>query len=370
MSFMIRPVIERYNDCAAFAEALKITKGDLLITNRYLYEPFFAPLGLKCGVVFQEEFGAGEPTDVMIDEMHEAIKDMSFDRIIAAGGGTVMDISKLFALQDMYPVADLCDGSIAPVKAHELILLPTTCGTGSEVTCLAAINLTRRGTKIGFGVPQMFADRAVLIPELLRTLPMKFFATSSIDAFIHSIESYVSPQATPDSKLFSMTAMKMILKGYMTIRDKGEEARFALSEDFLTAATYGGIAFGNAGTGAVHAMSYPFGGTYHVPHGESNRVIFPGVFDRYMLKDPNGRIRGMNEELAKILGCEADELYRELRVLFDVILPLKPLREYGMKPEECEQFALSVEKNQKRLTRNNYTPLTVRDYTEIYESLY
>ncbi|MBQ6476757.1 MAG: 4-hydroxybutyrate dehydrogenase [Clostridia bacterium] len=370
MAFMIRPVIERYADCAAFAEAFQIGERDLLITNRYLYDPFFAPLGLKCQTVFQEEFGAGEPTDVMIDGMYQAVRKLSFDRIIAAGGGTVMDISKLFALERMYPVADLCDGTIPMKKTHELILLPTTCGTGSEVTCLAAINLTRRGTKIGFGGPEMFADRAVLVPELLRTLPMKFFATSSIDAFIHSIESYVSPKATPDSKLFSMTSMKMILRGYMTIREKGEDARFTLSDDFLTAATYGGIAFGNAGTGAVHAMSYPFGGTYHVPHGESNRVIFPGVFDRYMMKDPNGRIRGMNEELAGVLGCDADGLYPELRRLFDVILPLKPLHEYGMKPEECELFAQSVEKNQKRLTRNNYTPLTVRDYTEIYESLY
>lgn len=370
MAFLIHPQIERYADCRAFAEATGLREDDLIITNRYIYEPFFAPLGLKCKVLYQEEFGAGEPTDVMIDFMAQQVRSMKYARLVGVGGGTVMDVTKMFALKEMYPVTDLCDGMIVPQKAHELILIPTTCGTGSEVTCLAAINLTRRGTKIGFGGPEMFADRAVLIPELLSTLPMHFFATSSIDAFIHSIESYLSPGATRDSQLFSMTAMKMILKGYMTIREEGEDARFRLSEDFLTASMYGGIAFGNAGTGAVHAMSYPFGGNYHVAHGESNRLMFPGVFDRYMMKDPNGRIRPMNDELAKVLGCSTEELYPELRRLFDVILPLKPLREYGMKPEECELFAQSVEKNQKRLTKNNYTPLTVEDYKEIYESLY
>ena len=102
---------------------------------------------------------------------------------------------------------------------------------------------------MGLAVDEIYADRAVLIPELLTGLPYSFFSTSAIDAFIHAIESYVSPKATLYTQMFSMKAMEMIIEGFQKIAEHGEEYRMNLLDDFLTASNLAGIAFGNAGTG-------------------------------------------------------------------------------------------------------------------------
>ena len=122
-------------------------------------------------------------------------------RIIAIGGGTIIDVSKIFALKDISPIDDLYDGKIKPVKDKELIIVPTTCGTGSEVTNVAVLALISRQTKKGLAVNEMYADKAVLIPELLKTLPFKVFATSSIDALVHAVESALSPKASETTRM-------------------------------------------------------------------------------------------------------------------------------------------------------------------------
>ena len=394
MAFMIHPQIERYADCAAFAEAVQFGKDDLVITNRYLYEPFFASLGIPSEVLFQEEFGAGEPTDVMIDSMAGVIEGMRYDRIIGIGGGTVMDVTKMFALKETSPVSDLCDGLIKAEKAHELILVPTTCGTGSEVTCLAAINLTKRGTKIGFGGPEMFADRAVLIPELISSLPYRVFATSSIDALVHAMESFTSPKASEFSQLYSRQAMRMILNGYMELTGwkKDESERSCVKEsdkdtdfnaeimkrrlneplrrDFLLASTYAGVAFGNAGCAAVHAMSYPLGAKYHVPHGESNYVLLLAVYREYQKLEPDGKIHELNSCLGEILSCDEQEVYDRLELLLSDVLEHKPLSAYGATREDIEEFTRIVMTGQGRLMANNYTELQENDVKRIYESVF
>ena len=110
--------------------------------------------------------GRGEPSDDMAEAMYRDMKG-SHRRIIAIGGGTVIDISKLFALKNVSPVEDLYDGRLEIVKDKELVLVPTTCGTGSEVTNIAILALNKKGTKKGLAVDEMYADSAVLIPELL-----------------------------------------------------------------------------------------------------------------------------------------------------------------------------------------------------------
>ncbi len=179
-------------------------------------------------------------------------------------------------------------------KKRELVIVPTTCGTGSEVTNIAILNRTRIGTKLGLVSDNMYADSAVLIPELLKGLPFAVFATSSIDALVHAVESSLSPKATSLTKLFGYKAIEMIIRGYQTIAAEGKDARISLLEDFLVASNYAGIAFGTAGCAAVHAMSYPLGGKYHVAHGESNYAMFTGVLKNYMEIKTNGEIAVMN----------------------------------------------------------------------------
>jgi len=146
----------------------------------------------------------------MVEAIYNDIKG-TYKRIIAIGGGTIIDIAKIFALKNVLPILDLYDGKIPPIKEKELILIPTTCGTGSEVTNISILSLISRGTKRGLAVDEMYADSAVLIPELMNSLPFPIFATSSIDALIHAIESSLSPKANESTRLFGYRAIEMIL---------------------------------------------------------------------------------------------------------------------------------------------------------------
>ncbi len=367
--FMLRPTIDRFDTCKAFAENYQIGEGDLVITNQYIYEPAFGAMNLACDVIYQEKYGAGEPSDDMAEAMYRDIKG-DHKRIIAIGGGTVIDISKLFALKYVSPVLDLFDGKLPIEKNKELVLVPTTCGTGSEVTNIAILALNSRGTKKGLAVDEMYADRAVLIPELLLGLPFRFFATSSIDALIHAIESSLSPKGNGYTRMFGYRAIEMILKGYMEIRDHGQEARIPLLKDFLIASNYAGIAFGNAGCAAVHALSYPLGAAYHVPHGEANYAMFTGVMKNYMELCTDGEIQTLNTFIANILGCPVDQVYEALEELLNVLIPKRALHEYGMTEDEIDQFADSVLKNQQRLLKNNFVPFDRERIRKIYRELY
>jgi len=367
--FAVKPTIQLCETVKEFAELANLGTKDLIFTNDFLFDPYFAPLGLDCPVLFQEKYGLGEPTDEMVEAIY---KDMPKDveRIIAVGGGTVLDVAKILILKHVSPVLDLYDGKAPLEKGRELVLVPTTCGTGTEVTNISILALISRRTKKGLTSPCMFADQAVLIPELLKGLPFKFFATSSIDALIHAIESSLSPKANEITKLFGCKAIKMILKGYMDIRDNGPEARIPLLKDFLLASNYAGIAFGNAGCAAVHALAYPLGAAYHVPHGESNYAVFTGVMNMYMSICDHGAIAELNQFMADILGCDVANIYTDLEDLLNCLLPKKALHEYGMTEAEIEAFADSVVENQQRLLANNFVPLSRDQIRDIYRTVY
>lgn len=367
--FAIMPTIWQFDTCRSFVEEFQLGPKDLLFTNDFLYDPYFAPLNLPCPVLFQEKYGLGEPTDEMVEAIY---KDMPKDvkRIVAVGGGTVVDVAKILALKNVSPVLDLFDGKLPVEKDKELILVPTTCGTGSEVTNISILALISRNTKKGLADDEMYADHAVLVPELLKGLPFKFFATSSIDALIHAIESSLSPKATDASRMFGYAAIDMILKGYMEIRDKGPDARIPLLKDFLLASNYAGVAFGNAGCAAVHALSYPLGAVYHVPHGESNYAMFTGVMKKYLSIRSDGAIAQLNAFMANILGCETFHVYEALEDLLGCLLPKKALHQYGMKEAEIEEFTDSVLENQQRLLKNNFVPLDRDQIRDIYRALY
>lgn len=367
--FAVKPTLQLCETVQEFAAAAGLGPKDLIFTNDFLYDPYFAPLNLPCPVLFQEKYGLGEPTDEMVEAIY---RDMPKDvtRIVAVGGGTVLDVAKILALKQVSPVLDLYDGKAPLEKGRALVLIPTTCGTGTEVTNIAILSLLSRRTKKGLTGDCMFADQAVLIPELLKGLPFPFFATSSIDALIHAIESSLSPKANEITRLFGYQAIEKILKGYLTIRDQGPEARIPLLGDFLLASNYAGIAFGNAGCAAVHALSYPLGAAYHVPHGESNYAVFTGVMNMYMSLRTDGAIADLNRFMADILGCAPGQVYTALEELLGCLLPKKPLRAYGMTEEEIETFTDSVLENQQRLLRNNFVPLSRDQIRDIYRSVY
>jgi len=367
------PTILYFDTVKEWAEAQPITERDLLVTNEWLYKPYIEPLGVKPAVIYQEKYGMGEPSDEMIDAIVADAKAFEFDRIIALGGGTILDICKVLALDVPEKSLDLFTGNVPPKKAKALVAVPTTCGTGSEVTNVAIAELKSLGIKKGIAVEDTFADLAVLIPETMKGLPYKVFVTSSVDALIHAIESFLSPKASPFTEVFSREAARLIMDGYKAVVDRGEDARFDYMKEFLVAANYAGIAFGNAGCAVVHALAYSIGGAFHVPHGEANYQFFAAVMKKYAAKAPDGKIRQLTELLAETLGVDAADpgaVYEALDVFLGKLIARKPLREYGMTEAQIDGFAVSTVENQQRLLVNNYVFLEDSEIREIFEELY
>jgi 4-hydroxybutyrate dehydrogenase len=367
------PKIFYFDTFKEFNEEFKLGKGDILVTNEWMYTPYVAPLGIDIPVIYQEKYGMGEPTDEMMDAMKVDMDKYEYDRIIAFGGGTIVDICKVLACEIPDKAADLYTGKVEAKRIKKLILVPTTCGTGSEVTNVAVASIPSLNLKKGIATEETYADAAVLIPESMTGLPDKVFATSSVDALIHAVESFLSPKASPLTDLFGAKAIEMIMNGYKKIIERGgnsKENRADLLKDFALASNYAGIAFGNAGCGAVHALSYAHGGAFHIPHGEANFICFTAVFKMYMRKQPTGKIEVLNAMLADVLGCDAADVYPELDKFLGELIELKPLREYGMTEDQVATFAKSTIENQQRLLGNNYVPLTEEEIAEIFQSLY
>ena len=367
------PAIHYFDTFKDFNDEFKFGKGDILVTNQWMYDPYVKPLGIDMPVIYQEKYGAGEPTDEMMDAMKKDMDQYEYDRIIAFGGGTIVDCCKVLACDIPDKVADLYTGKVAPKRIKKLIVVPTTCGTGSEVTNVAVASIPSLNLKKGIADEQTYADIAVLIPESLQGLPDKVFATSSVDALIHAVESFLSPKASPFTEIFSIKAINMIMNGYKQIIAAGgnsAENRKPYLKDFLLASNYAGIAFGNAGCGAVHALSYAHGGAFHIAHGEANFICFTEVFKMYMRKQPKGKIELANKLFAEVLGCDPADVYPALDEFLGKILEKKPLREYGMTKDQVAVFAKSTIENQQRLLGNNYVPFTEAEIAEIFENLY
>lgn len=368
---IFKPDLYSFDSFDEFVTEFRIGEGDLIITNKFVLANYERRDNLKADVVFQECYGKGEPSDEMFEAMAQDIARMQeHKRVIGIGGGTVIDITKLFALKKYLPVADLYDRKLEIEKNKELILIPTTCGTGSEVTNISILAFLKKNTKIGLATDQLYADKAILIPEFLEKLPFRFFATSSVDAFIHAVESSLSPSATAYTELFGYKAIEMILKGYMEIVEKGQEARISRLKEFLNASNFAGLAFGTAGCGPVHALSYPLGGTFHVAHGESNYAVFMGVIKKYLREEENVRLVKLQNYIASILGCEVEQVFSELEDLLNKVIEKKSLKEYGATPDMLADWARSVIESQQRLMKNSPMPLQYEDVLEIYETIY
>ena len=371
-AFDIKTEIKEFDNFTAFADEAKIGNQDLILTGEHTYLEFIEPSGVEAQTLFREKYGKGEPTDSMINAILSELSGRKFDRIIAVGGGSIIDIAKAVAVAwEGADVDALYEKGEKLKKEHRLIVLPTSCGTGSEVTNISVINRVSRGVKMGLAAKAMYPDEAVLITSLLDSLPYKIFATSSIDAMIHSVESFLSPNGCSFSRLFSKEALRMIVSSWdKTIANGGADAWKEYKAEFLRASTEAGIAFGYAGCAAVHALSYPLGSVYHIPHGQSNQLMFKDVMKKYKEKAAGGRINELEEILAGLLRVEPEDSLEGLYSLMDNILKKEPLRNFGVKEEDLEIFAGEVLKTQQRLLKNNYIALTEEDILDIYRAAF
>lgn len=368
--FRIVPDIYEYEDFASFAAAFSLGKKDLLVTQKFIYDPFIRDLHLSCPVVFQEEYGQGEPTDEMVDRIAQAVRTVAYERVVAVGGGTVIDISKLLAQKRFDSVAELFDDPAKIVRDKDLLIVPTTCGTGSEVTRSSIIHSVQRETKVRMAYDPFFATAAILIPQLLTTLPYAPFMFSAIDALVHAVESYLSPNASSYTELFSLQAVRMLLHAFQHVAQKGPESRLEILSAFQKASNYAGIAFGNAGCGAVHALSFPLSGRYHVTHGESNYQFFCQVLRVYELKQPTAKMEALCRCIAQQLDCDKSVAIEQMEALLERIWHRKAEREFGMTEQDIPAFAQEVDQTLQPVLATSYVPLSVEELEQIYRVLY
>jgi len=214
----------------------------------------------------------------LIERGIEFYREHDCDAIVAFGGGSSMDASKAIAVSIANPGKSLRDlagyfkGLRTPAPIYAV---PTTAGTGSEVTVAAVISDPERQSKLVIVDPRMVPKMAALDPSLVTGLPPHITAATGIDALTHAIESFVGNWATPYTEGMSLSAVGLIFENLRTACHDGKnlEAR----EKMLLASTYAGIAFTRANVGYVHAIAHQFGGRYHTPHGLANAIVLPHV---------------------------------------------------------------------------------------------
>ncbi|KRM95106.1 hypothetical protein FC19_GL002200 [Liquorilactobacillus aquaticus DSM 21051] len=369
-SFIVKPIIRTSTNLQDFFNTIHTSDEDVLLTNRYIIEPHFPLDSIPVDTIFLEDYLKGEPTDVAADKLLNKLGEKNYKRVIAIGGGSVIDNAKLSVYGEGLTIAELVKKGKELPKKRELIIIPTTTGTGSEVTNVAVFNFVSQKTKIGLAYDQMYADQVYLIGQLATTMPYKVFATSSIDALVHSIESYISPKATSFSKSFSLSAMTAFLRGYRKMIFEQTIGKTPQGKDlqaFLEASTQAGIAFGNAGCGPVHALAYPIGAEFHIAHGQSNYLVFSGTFKKY--QELGADLTELETILANELSVQPNQVWKRLESIIDLILPNQRLRQIGMDEKMCHEFAKSVIANQQRLMVNSPIKLSEDDVASIYITL-
>ena len=214
-----------------------------------------------------------------IEEIVRIVENGGYDIIVGFGGGSPIDVAKAAAVLPHTgdTVYDYVGIDQVKKKGLPIIAIPTTAGTGTECTAIAIFANEKLNVKQGLVSPFLMPNVALIDPELTVSCPPNVTAASGMDALIHNIEAYISVNATMHTDSLAYEGIKLISQSIRTAVYDGTNmwARDAMAMGSMM----GGIAFGNAGVGAVHALSYPIGGMFHVPHGVANTMVLPWAMD-------------------------------------------------------------------------------------------
>ncbi|MBQ8563411.1 MAG: iron-containing alcohol dehydrogenase [Firmicutes bacterium] len=369
--FNVKASVHLFDKFSEFAESFSLSHTDLILTETFLYDRFVKPLNLPCKVILKDRYSTAEPNEETVDSILQDMADMELKRVIAVGGGSVIDIAKVICVKDAYPIQKVMSHETPPIHDKELIVLPTTCGTGSEVTYGGIITMTETGLKTAIMDDTLVSRHAVLIPELMEGLPYKIFVHTSVDALAHSMEAYVSAtRGNEFARAVGARCIKLVLDGYAEMALHGEAAKPALLKNFIQASCLGGMAVNNGGAGPVHALAYPLGEVYHMSHGESIYEFLTDVFCHYE-KTKGGPLL---EELGNLLrpaldraGIEYSSPFEGLGKLLEKVCPLRPLSACGMTEEDVIPFTDNVFAAKQRLLAASYSELTREDAIIIYQ---
>lgn len=313
-----------------------------------------------------------EPTLNDFNRILEYARQFDADSVVGIGGGSVLDVAKLVAAfaKSEQQAADCFGTGFIKAKGLWLACLPTTAGTGAEVSPNAILLDERDHLKKGIVSPYLIADAAYVAPKLTWTVPAKVTADTGMDALTHCIEAYTNKFAHPAVDIYALQGIRLIAANLeRAVKDgKDVEAREALALGSL----YGGLCLGPVNTAAVHALSYPLGGEFHIPHGLSNAILLPSVmkFNR-----PSNLKR--YAEVAVALGCEPGKDDNEtaqrgvdfIYQLADTVGIPKKLTDLGIPQTAVDGMAKAAMEVQ-RLLKNNPREVTEQDARNIYNSLY
>ena len=218
-----------------------------------------------------------EPSYGQVQKLVDACRAEGADMILAVGGGSVMDTAKLSGvlLDGSSTVHDLLEAPGRAKKCCPTLMIPTTAGTGSEATPNAIVAVPEQELKVGIVSDAMIADNVLLDPLMIKNLPRKIAAATGVDALAHAIECYTSNKANPISDTFALEALDMILNNILPACDSADAV--SQKSAMQLASFYAGVAITASGTTAVHALSYPLGGKYHIAHGVSNAILLAPV---------------------------------------------------------------------------------------------
>jgi alcohol dehydrogenase class IV len=316
-----------------------------------------------------------EPSYQAVQKVIDQFKGKGYDFIVACGGGSVMDTAKLASIlvTDEYGVKELLDDPKRAKKCVPILTIPTTAGTGAECTPNAIVGVPEKEVKIGIVNDNMMSDYVILDARLIKNLPRKIAASTGVDAMCHCIECFTSNKSNPFSDTFALRGFDIIMNNI----EKACDDPTALTEknNMQIAAFYGGVTITASGTTAVHALSYPLGGKYHVAHGVSNAMLLIPVMNMNA-EDPAFRAKlaaawdvayhgeerlATVDEKAKALIDWMDRIVKHLEIPTD-------LKEFGVKPEDLD-WLVEAGLQQQRLLVNNMKQVTADDARKIYQQV-
>ncbi|KQT52629.1 MULTISPECIES: iron-containing alcohol dehydrogenase [unclassified Aureimonas] len=313
-----------------------------------------------------------DPPEAVLLAAVEGGRAAGADLVIGLGGGSSLDIAKLAAvlLACDQPLADLY--GIGKVRGQRLplVLVPTTAGTGSEVTNIAILT-TGETTKMGVVAPQLYADHVLLDAELTVGLPAIHTAATGIDAMVHAIEAYTSRhRKNPISDALAREALRLLSTHLVTACRTGADR--AAREGMLLGAMLAGQAFSNAPVAAVHALAYPLGGHFHIPHGLSNALMLGPVL-RFNAK----AAASLYAELGEVVGAargggvseRSDAFVAAMQQLMDDSGAPRRLRDVGVGADHLPRLAADA-MLQTRLLVNNPVEVTQADALALYREAF
>lgn len=321
-------------------------------------------------VVVEYDF-PGEPTFSQFDTLLNKSTYFNPDCIVGVGGGSVLDCAKLLAAltQNSQKLEEIVGIGFLNGRNKKLICVPTTSGTGSEMSPNAILLNEATAAKSGIISPYLIPDACYIDPALTASLPARLTAETGMDALSHCIEAYTNLFAHPTVDTYALRGIELIAANLKKACENGQDmnVRSALSLGSM----YGGLCLGPVNTSAVHALSYGMGGKFHIPHGLANAILMPEVLRFNLSANPKRHADVARALGVKVLGTDEEVALAGIEKIIEISkacgIPQR-LTEIGITEDTLPELA-DIAMNVTRLLKNNPRLVTKQDAINIYTKL-